>query len=699
TAQGITFSPLADFAFPKRLAYCYLGLPWFLDRAARVRYALEQLHRGQRFDLVQFAERGAAGFRTLQARRTGVAFTDLRILVGLHGSSRELREKNHQWMQHPEDLRLDFCERYTAEHADVLLIENETVLDAAARAGWTLRDNVWLPLPLPGSHGESAEVRLHHQRLADGYRQLLRSPAPAESASLVSEEALVTVAVTYFNLDEYLPETLAALEAQTYPHLEVLVIDDGSTSPVARRVFEEQRQRYPRFRFLSQSNAGPGAARNRCLAEARGTFFIPVDADNLPVPDMVECFVRGMQRHPEVAALGCFFLAFRQVEDIDRDEFAYAYTPTGGPHLFASLENVYGDTTSIFRTATLRAAGGFVAELSAVCEDWETLVRLNAAGFPTDVLPEPLFYYRLRGDNRSLVTTNNWMDLFPAIRSVLRHYSSRPTPWPPAESTALWTAFVSFARRVRQLDEEVQNLRRQQEAALDLHARLGQVQQEAEGLRGERQDLQGRLGKAEQRAATLQADNAHLREINQDLLTGVDQAREQAAGLHAENAQLREKNADLHSRLGQAQQQLEDIGGRVAGLLSSQEELNGRLVQEQQQRQDLQAEITRGQEANRNLHGLLGQAEAQAAVLRRESEDLREAHHALQERLQARRYRLADRLNGGLKRLPLVQPVLKRSLLWIWRIRKTLRFTHDGGQASSPETILPWKDRDQQQAA
>ena len=49
----------------------------------------------------------------------------------------------------------------------------------------------------------------------------------------------------------------------------VIAVDDGSTDPEAIRVFSEQQHRYPQFRFIRQANAGPGAARNRALAEAR----------------------------------------------------------------------------------------------------------------------------------------------------------------------------------------------------------------------------------------------------------------------------------------------------------------------------------------------------------------------------------------------------------------------------------------------
>ena len=97
----------------------------------------------------------------------------------------------------------------------------------------------------------------------------------------------MTIGIAHYNLGRYLPETLASLAAHTYPRVEVIVIDDGSTDPSSLAAFEQMRVRYPQHRFLRQTNAGIGATRNRCLELATGEFFIPVDADNIARPEMV----------------------------------------------------------------------------------------------------------------------------------------------------------------------------------------------------------------------------------------------------------------------------------------------------------------------------------------------------------------------------------------------------------------------------
>jgi glycosyltransferase involved in cell wall biosynthesis len=252
---------------------------------------------------------------------------------------------------------------------------------------------------------------------------------------------LVTVCVPHYNLGAHLPAALTSLEQQTYRALEVLVIDDGSADPASRAVFEEMRQRHPSFRFLQQDNAGIGATRNRGLREAAGAYFLPVDADNVSRPDMVECFVRAIERRPDVAALTCYFLAFECDEDITAEAFSFACRPTGGPHLLACLRNVYGDANAIFRVEALRAVGGYEEDRGTSFEDWELFVKLVHAGHAVDVLPEALFYYRHRPGGFSRVT-----DAHANQARVLRQFAGLER-LPAPERALLWQALVGTQMR------------------------------------------------------------------------------------------------------------------------------------------------------------------------------------------------------------------------------------------------------------
>ena len=171
----------------------------------------------------------------------------------------------------------------------------------------------------------------------------------------------------------------------------MVVIDDGSTDPASAAAFAAMERRHPDYRFLRQANAGIGTTRNRCLELARGEFFVPVDADNVARPDMVERFVRGIGRNPGLDAMTCYFLAF---EGRRRGRPASTCTPcrpTGGPHALAGIRNVYGDANAIIRTSALRAVGGYECDRDTSYEDWEVFVKLVRAGHEIGVIPDHLF--------------------------------------------------------------------------------------------------------------------------------------------------------------------------------------------------------------------------------------------------------------------------------------------------------------------
>jgi glycosyltransferase involved in cell wall biosynthesis len=389
------------------------------ERSDRVRCALEQLHQRFQFDHIVFPALGGLAFRTIQARQSGLAFQGVTLAVSLDTCSAYLRDEQERWPDGLDDLEVDFLERRSFEHADVQLAPNPAVLEYARKSGWSVR----------------------------------MGPADIELTTPQRDKPLVTVCVPYFNLGKHLPRTLESLAAQTYPHLEVLVIDDGSTDAASRAVFQVMRLCYPRFRFLTQENAGIGATRNRGLAEAQGSYFIPLDADNVARPDMVERLVAGIHLRRELGALTCYFLAFEEDADLDRGEYRYAYRPTGGPHVLASMRNVYGDATAIYRTNAFRAVGGYETDRGTSFEDWEAYVKLVQAGYAIDVLPEHLFYYRHREAGFSRVTRQ-----FANHERVLRQFRHM-TDLPAVERMALWNALVGFHRRMDHLAARERSLR------------------------------------------------------------------------------------------------------------------------------------------------------------------------------------------------------------------------------------------------
>ncbi len=429
-AAGLEFSSLDDCSLPPSFRVRTL-IGEHADRSDRVRHALERFTQEHPVGVIAFAAGGGLGFRSVQARRAGVAFTEVAMMVVLDTCSPWQREQDHRWPTDLEDLAVDFAERYAFEHADRQVVCSAALREYVRRLGWSLRTPVEPP-DVP----QACETLL----------------CPATTAPGPLATPLVTVALPHYNLGRYLPAALASLAAQTYPNIEILVIDDGSTDPASLRVLEEMRSRYPQIRFLSQPNAGIGATRNRGLWEARGEYFLPMDADNVARPDMIERFVTFLERQPDLGAATCYFLAFADGDPTDPSRLCYANRPTGGPHTLASIRNVYGDGNALFRTAVLRAVGGFETDRDTSFEDWEVFVKLVHAGQHIDVLPDHLFYYRHLESGFSRIT-----DSYRNHRRILRQFLHLDHV-PATERSVLWLALHGFQRQLATLTARHQTL-------------------------------------------------------------------------------------------------------------------------------------------------------------------------------------------------------------------------------------------------
>ena len=96
---------------------------------------------------------------------------------------------------------------------------------------------------------------------------------------------LISIVIPCYNAEQWLPAALESALAQTWPHKEIIVVNDGSGdgSLAAARAFESRG-----VQVIDQPNRGASAARNAGLRAARGSFIQFLDADDLLAPDKIE---------------------------------------------------------------------------------------------------------------------------------------------------------------------------------------------------------------------------------------------------------------------------------------------------------------------------------------------------------------------------------------------------------------------------
>jgi glycosyltransferase involved in cell wall biosynthesis len=99
------------------------------------------------------------------------------------------------------------------------------------------------------------------------------------------DPALISVVMPCYNAAPYVEEAITCLLQQTYPQVELIIVDDGSTDG-SNAIIERLAASSPdRITVLHQANSGPYAARNFGLAHAHGNFVAFLDADDTWHPD------------------------------------------------------------------------------------------------------------------------------------------------------------------------------------------------------------------------------------------------------------------------------------------------------------------------------------------------------------------------------------------------------------------------------
>jgi len=100
------------------------------------------------FHIIEFQDWGALGFRSIQAKRSGIGFCRSLLAVKLHSPSQWQREGNCDLMN-AREIRMEFCERYAFDFADIQLSPSEYMLNWAVEAGWFVKEGALVAYPYP----------------------------------------------------------------------------------------------------------------------------------------------------------------------------------------------------------------------------------------------------------------------------------------------------------------------------------------------------------------------------------------------------------------------------------------------------------------------------------------------------------------------------------------------------------------------
>jgi len=240
----------------------------------------------------------------------------------------------------------------------------------------------------------------------------------------VRADDLISVIIPAHNVERFIGETLRSVLNQTHRALEVVVVDDGSSDGTAA-VVASVAERDPRVRLIRTHNVGVSAARNLAIAESRGEFIAPLDADDIWRQDKLARQLAVMHASgPEVGVVYCWSAGI--------DERNRVILPAWNNSAVAGnvlrdivVSGIAGNgSTPLIRRKYIDAVGGYDTELT-LCEDWKFYTAL-AGVCEFAVVPEYLTGYRLHLQSASL----NVRPMEKAIEGVTE-WIVRTWPWLP----------------------------------------------------------------------------------------------------------------------------------------------------------------------------------------------------------------------------------------------------------------------------
>jgi GT2 family glycosyltransferase len=264
----------------------------------------------------------------------------------------------------------------------------------------------------------------------DGLDILREMPAesdlPAARPTCTNNEQPVgsfTAVVCTRNRAEILGDCLEKLAAVRYPDLDIVIVDNAPVDDSTQKVVEMFRARDPRFRYVVEPAPGLSFARNRGLAEARGTYVAFTDDDVAVDPGWLFGLARGFRRGPEVGCVTGLVCTADIASSAEAyfDARASSWSSRCAPEVFDLADRntrdaLYPYSAGIFGTGAnfavkrelLHQLGGFDEALGAGTktrggEDLDIFVRTLLSGQTISYEPSSVVWHHHRADNAALL--------------------------------------------------------------------------------------------------------------------------------------------------------------------------------------------------------------------------------------------------------------------------------------------------------
>jgi glycosyltransferase involved in cell wall biosynthesis len=223
-------------------------------------------------------------------------------------------------------------------------------------------------------------------------KQYIFPPLPGNRRVISNDfiPGLVSVIIPAFQARWCIEDAIQSVIDQTYPHIEIIVIDDGSLDGTGELIKKKYNNKVI---YKYQCNSGLAATRNMGLIISKGEYIQFLDADDTIWKEKIFKQINYLKDHPTIGIVTCLYKEYwDENEKPPKHSQPKFQPPTPLPEIL--LKNSVGIVSApLIRRTGIVSIGGFDESFHNYCADWEFWLSLALMGVKFDILYEELADY------------------------------------------------------------------------------------------------------------------------------------------------------------------------------------------------------------------------------------------------------------------------------------------------------------------
>ena len=226
----------------------------------------------------------------------------------------------------------------------------------------------------------------------------------------MESQPLVSVIMPCYNMERFVTETIASVQRQTYPHWELLIVDDASTDDTVETV-KKIAEQDERIHFTEKTaHSGIADTRNLCIQMAQGPFLAFLDADDIWHPEKLEKQIGFMMERK----VGFTYSAYDWIDEEGKPLDKCIHT-IGDLDYETYLRNTIIGCSTVVVNKTI--TGDVVVPNFRTSEDSATWLNILKQGHLAYAIDEALVSYRIRQQSASSNKLKASADLWKVYRT------------------------------------------------------------------------------------------------------------------------------------------------------------------------------------------------------------------------------------------------------------------------------------------